>query len=67
VATVCLLGLPADRLVYGDGLERKFWQLVADRAVDLNVVQRDNQARATANEVGSMLRRLFRRRGPGNA
>jgi hypothetical protein len=52
VATACLLGLPADRLLYGGVLEQTFWGLVVDRAVVLSNLRRDNLARAIANELG---------------
>ena len=62
VATACLLGLPADRLVYGDALERLYWTVVVDRALDQDNLRRDNQATATANAIGELLRRMFRGR-----
>jgi hypothetical protein len=62
VATACLLGIPADRLVYGDRLERMFWTLVAKTAIEQDDIRRDNQATSTANAIGELLRRMFRRR-----
>jgi hypothetical protein len=59
VASACILGVPAERLVYGDIVERTFWTLVTARAVDLDGVRRENQATATANKTGEMLRRMF--------
>lgn len=67
MATASLLGLPAGRLVYGDTVERTFWELVTQRAVEMSETQRDNLARAIANEMGDLLRRMFRRRGPRRA
>jgi hypothetical protein len=63
VATACLLGIPADRLVYGDRIERLFWTLVAKTAIEQDELRRDNAATATANAIGELLRRTFRRRG----
>lgn len=63
MATACLLGLPADRLLRGDGVERAFWLAVAGRALELSDQLRDNQATANANAIGEVLRRMFRRRG----
>jgi hypothetical protein len=67
VATACLLGIPADRLVYGDSLERTFWTLVARQAIEQDELRRDNAAAATANAIGELLRRMFRRRGSRRA
>jgi hypothetical protein len=63
VAIACLLGLPADRLLHGDSLERTFWLMVAGRAVELSDQARENQANANANAIAEVLRRMFRRRG----
>lgn len=63
MAAACLLGVPAERLVYGDVVDRLFWQRVAERAQTLDELRRDNLATATANKIGEMLRGLFRRRG----
>jgi hypothetical protein len=63
VAVACLLGVPAERLVYGDSVERLYWSAVAARAVALDELRRDNQATANANQIGELLRRMFRRRG----
>lgn len=62
IAAACLLGIPADRLVYGDTLDRLFWSAVFDRALEQDGVRRDNQANANANAIGELLRRMFRRR-----
>jgi hypothetical protein len=67
VATACLLGLPADRLLYGDSVERAFWLMVADRALEIGEQLRDNQANANANAIADVLRRMFRRRGSRRA
>lgn len=63
MAAACLLGIPAERLVYGDVVDRIFWTRVAEAAVKQDELRRDNQATATANAVGQTLRGLFRRRG----
>lgn len=62
VAAACLLGIPADRLVYGDTLERLYWGEVALSALEQDSTRRDNQANANANSIGELLRRLLRRR-----
>jgi hypothetical protein len=62
VAAACLLGIPAERLVYGDTLERLYWSAVIERAVEQDAVRRDNQANVNANAIGELLRRMFRRR-----
>jgi hypothetical protein len=62
VAAACLLGIPAERLVYGDTLERLYWGAVIERAVEQDAVRRDNQANVNANAIGELLRRMFRRR-----
>jgi hypothetical protein len=61
VAAACLLGLPAERLVYGDPLERQYWQLVAEAAIEQDSTRRDNQANANASAIAEVLRRMFRR------
>jgi hypothetical protein len=63
VAVACVLGVPVERLVYGDAVERLYWEAVAGRAVALDELRRDNQAAANANQIGELLRRMFRRRG----
>jgi hypothetical protein len=62
VAAACLLGIPAERLAYGDTLDRLYWNAVVERALEQDAVRRDNQANATANAIGELLRRMFRRR-----
>lgn len=62
IATACLLGVPAERLVYGDMVERLYWSRVLVRVIELHSTQRDNQAVSNANAVGEMLRRMFRGR-----
>jgi hypothetical protein len=62
VAAACLLGIPAERLVYGDTLERLYWDQVTLSALEQDGTRRDNQATATANAIGELLRRMFRRR-----
>lgn len=62
IATACLLGVPAERLVYGDMVERLYWSRVLVRTIELHSTQRDNQATSNANALGEMLRRMFRGR-----
>lgn len=62
IATACLLGVPAERLVYGDMVERLYWSRVLVRTIELHATQRDNQATSNANALGEMLRRMFRGR-----
>jgi hypothetical protein len=62
VAAACLLGLPAERLAYGDTLERTYWNAVVVSALEQETTRRDNLANATANAIGELLRRMFRRR-----
>jgi hypothetical protein len=62
VAAACLLGIPAERLAYGDTLERLYWSAVAEDALEQSNTRRDNQANANANAIGELLRRMFRRR-----
>lgn len=62
VAAACLLGIPAERLVYGDTLERLFWGEVTLSAIEQDGTRRDNQANVNANAIGELLRRMFRRR-----
>jgi hypothetical protein len=62
VAAACLLGIPAERLAYGDTLERLYWSAVAESALEQDTVRRDNLANAIANAIGELLRRMFRRR-----
>jgi hypothetical protein len=62
VAAACLFGIPAERLVYGDTLERLYWQAVTTAALEQAGLMRDNQANANANAIGEVLRRMFRRR-----
>lgn len=63
MATACLLGVPAERIVYGDEVDRVFWSLVVQRALQADGVRRDNQAMANAQKIGDLLKRMFRRRG----
>lgn len=63
MAVACVLGVPVERLVYGDTVERLYWEAVAVRAVSLDELRRDNQAAANANQISELLRRMFRRRG----
>jgi hypothetical protein len=62
VAAACLLGIPAERLAYGDTLERLYWGAVVEDALEQANTRRDNQANANANAIGELLRRMFRRR-----
>jgi hypothetical protein len=62
-----LLGLPAERLLEGDGVERAFWTLVVGRALEIGDQLRDNQAKANANAIAEVLRAMFRRRGSRRA
>jgi hypothetical protein len=64
VASACLLGLPAERLLYGDEVERLYWSTVLDAVIEQHATLRDNSATAIANAMGELLRRMFRRR-PG--
>jgi hypothetical protein len=59
MATACLLGVPVERLVYGDAVERTLWTLVADRAIELDRVRRENQGIVNANKIAEVLRRMF--------
>jgi hypothetical protein len=54
--------VPAERLVYGDTLECLYWSLVTQHALEQDGMRRDNAATATANAIGELLRRMFRRR-----
>lgn len=66
MASACLLGLPVERLVYGDAVERLYWSTVLDAAVEQHATLRDNASTSIANAIGELLRRMFRRR-PGRA
>lgn len=63
MASACVLGVPAERLVYGDALERVFWLRVTARAVELDGTRRDNQAIQNANKIGEVLKKMFSRTG----
>lgn len=65
MATACVLGVPAERMVYGSRFEREYWALVAERAVEVDSLRRDNQARAIAKEIADVLRRMFTARRGG--
>jgi hypothetical protein len=62
VAWAGLLGVPAERLLYGDALERVFWRAVTERALELEAIRRENQAIANAGQIGRVLRRMFKGR-----
>jgi hypothetical protein len=54
--------VPAERLLYGDALERVFWRAVTERALELEAIRRENQAIANAGQIGRVLRRMFKGR-----
>jgi hypothetical protein len=57
LAVASLCGVPVQRIVEGDAIERELWGRVTKRAGELHVQLMRNQAVYIANAVGDLFRR----------
>ena len=50
------MGVPVDRMVRGDELERELWARITTRAGELKMLMMRNQATLTANALARVFR-----------